>query len=271
MRPPQWETSGSSRVSLRLTFLGTGTSHGVPVIGCDCPVCTSRDPHNNRMRASVHVEWDGVSYLIDTATELRLQAIRADLRHIDCILFTHSHADHIFGLDDVRRFNDIQQSVIPCYGAEQTLATIRRQFSYIFEPTLYRGAKPRLLATPVSPGVPLRQNGHAVLPVPVTHGNATILGYRFGPLAYVTDCSDLPDSSAEMLHGVDTLVINALRDRPHPTHFSIAEALQAIERIGPRRAYLTHMCHEVDHDSTNRRLPAGVELAYDTLALEVET
>jgi phosphoribosyl 1,2-cyclic phosphate phosphodiesterase len=257
-------------VSLRLTFLGTGTSHGVPVIGCDCPVCTSTDPHNKRTRASAYVEWDGTSYLIDTATELRLQAIRAGVRRVDCILFTHSHADHIFGLDDVRRFNDIQQAVIPCYGAEHTLTTIKRQFPYIFEPTEYRGAKPRLDTTVLHPGVPMRQNGHAVLPVPITHGHATILGYRFGPLAYVTDCSELPDSSAEMLRGVDTLVINALRDRPHPTHFSIAEALTAIERIGPRRAYLTHMCHEVDHESTNRRLPAGVQLAYDNLTIDVE-
>jgi phosphoribosyl 1,2-cyclic phosphate phosphodiesterase len=257
-------------VSLRLTFLGTGTSHGVPVIGCDCLVCTSTDPHNHRMRASAFVEWDGVSYLIDTATELRLQALRARLRRVDCILFTHSHADHIFGLDDVRRFNDIQHSSIPCYGAEHTLTTIKRQFSYIFERTTYLGAKPRLEAMPLQPGVALRNNGHSVLPVPVVHGHATILGYRFGPLAYVTDCSELPADSAEMLRGVDTLVINALRDRPHPTHFSISQALTAIEQIRPRQAYLTHMCHEVDHESTNRRLPAGVQLAYDTLSVTVE-
>jgi phosphoribosyl 1,2-cyclic phosphate phosphodiesterase len=222
------------------------------------------------MRASALVEWDGTTYLIDTATELRLQAIRAGLRHIDCILFTHSHADHIFGLDDVRRFNDIQQSIIPCYGSEHTVETIRRQFSYIFEPTIYRGAKPRLAATSLEPGTPFGYNGHAVLPIPVTHGHATILGFRFGPLAYVTDCSELPAESVHMLRGVDTLVINALRERPHPTHFSISQALAAIDSIGPRRAYLTHMCHEVDHEATNRRLPAGVELAYDTLSVQVE-
>jgi phosphoribosyl 1,2-cyclic phosphate phosphodiesterase len=257
-------------VSLRLTFLGTGTSHGVPVIGCDCPVCASSDPHNDRMRASALVEWDGTSYLIDTATEFRLQALRARIRRVDCILFTHSHADHIFGLDDVRRFNDMQQSSIPCYGTEHTIATIKRQFSYIFEPSPYRGAKPRLEARAVEPGAAFRNNGHSVLPVPIVHGGANILGFRFGQLAYVTDCSELPAQSIEMLRGVDTLVINALRERPHPTHFSISQALTAIESIGPRQAYLTHMCHEVDHESTNMRLPPGVQLAYDTLSVQVE-
>ena len=257
-------------MALRLTFLGTGTSHGVPVIGCDCPVCTSTDPRNHRMRASVVVEWDGVTYLIDTATELRLQAIRAGLRHIDHILFTHAHADHTFGLDDVRRFNDLQQTTIPCSGTEAALATIRRQFSYIFEQTHYQGVKPRLELHPIHPGVPIRHNGHSVLPVPVIHGNASILGYRFGPLGYVTDCSELPAESVAMLRGVDTLVINALRHRPHPTHFSVREALAAVALIAPRQAYFTHMCHDLDHADTNASLPPGVELAYDTLSVELE-
>lgn len=256
-------------MQLNITILGTGTSHGIPVIGCECPVCNSTDPRNHRYRCSALLRYQGRSVLIDTATELRLQAIRAGMRDLDALLFTHSHADHVGGLDDVRVFSERRGAPIPVFGDQDCLEDIRRRFAYIFTETLQRGGgKPRLELTPIRG--PFDLLGLPVQPVPVFHGLLPVLGYRFGPLAYVTDCNRIPRESMGMLRGLDVLVLDALRHRPHSTHFTVAEALGVIEDLRPARAYLTHMTHDLDHEATNAELPPGVELAYDGLSLEVD-
>lgn len=255
-------------MELTLTFLGTGTSHGVPSIACHCPVCTSDDPRNQRYRCSVLLRYNGRSVVIDTATELRLQAIRVGMDQLDAVLFTHSHADHIGGLDDVRPFCERQGAPIPCYGAPRTLRDIRRRFDYIFKPTQEGGGKPKLQMIPIRG--PIDLFGLEVVPVLVYHGELPVLGFRFGPAAYVTDTNRIPPRSMGLLRGLDLLVLDALRWRPHPTHFSVDEALEVIRELRPRRSYLTHLTHDLDHVRTNRVLPPGVELAYDGLCLRIQ-
>jgi phosphoribosyl 1,2-cyclic phosphate phosphodiesterase len=254
---------------LEITFLGTGTSQGVPMIGCRCDVCLSTDPRDKRWRPSVLVRVDaGPSILIDTSADFRAQALRFDITRIDAVLFTHSHADHIFGLDETRRFNTLQREVIPLYGDARTLADIRRIFDYAF--TRSDGGNeyvPRL--SPFIVGGPFCLGRQEIVPVPVFHGAREILGYRIGGFAYLTDCSAIPDGSWPLLAGVEVLVVGALRDRPHPSHFTVAEALAAAARAGAARTYFTHMCHDLGHAATNARLPAGVELAYDGLTVAV--
>jgi phosphoribosyl 1,2-cyclic phosphate phosphodiesterase len=262
---------------LKITLLGTGTSHGVPAIGCDCDVCRSPDPHDRRTRPSILIATgrldDGAAgntnILVDTSTDLRAQALAHDLRRVDAILFTHSHADHVLGLDEVRRFNAMQREAIPCYADEATLADLRRMFAYIFNPpAAIAGGIPQLSAARIAG--PFMLGGVEIVPVPVYHGKRPILGFRIGAFAYLTDCSRIPDDSWPLLAGVRVLVIDALRERPHPTHFSVAQALEAVARIGPERAYFTHICHDLPHAATCARLPRGVQLAYDGLVLEVE-
>lgn len=256
---------------LRITMMGSGTSTGVPVIGCDCAVCTSDDPRNRRLRPGLKIESDAGVMLIDTPTDLREQALLFGLPRLDAVLFTHSHADHIFGLDEVRVFNFRQGTDIPCYGTDATLAALRRAFAYAFEPGQEGGGKPRLELLPVDPDAGVFEVlGLEILPVPVFHGSTPVLGYRIGSFAYVTDCSEIPEESFERLEGVDTLILGALRYRPHSTHFSIGEAVEAARRIGARRTIFTHMSHEVDHGRLRDPLPReGVELGYDGLQLRV--
>jgi phosphoribosyl 1,2-cyclic phosphate phosphodiesterase len=276
-------------LSLKVTFLGTGTSHGVPMIGCACDVCRSTDPRDQRTRPSILIEIglslapmsgalpgsgspiaDAVrTILVDTSTDLRAQALAHRVARVDAILFTHSHADHILGLDEVRRFNVLQKGAMPCYGDERTLDDLRQTFSYIFnKATLPGGGTPQILLTRILGAFSL--GGVEILPVPIFHGPRPILGFRLGSFAYLTDCSRIPDGSWSLLAGVRTLVIDALRERPHPTHFSVREALDAVARVAPDRAYFTHICHDLPHAATCARLPAGVELAYDGLVLEVD-
>ncbi|MHB1161297.1 MAG: MBL fold metallo-hydrolase [Chloroflexota bacterium] len=255
-------------MELTFTFLGTGTSHGVPAIGCQCPVCASNDPRNQRFRCSVLLQYGGRTVLVDTATEFRLQAIRAGMTRLDAILFTHSHADHVGGLDDVRIFSERQGAPIPCYGSAECLEDIRRRFDYIFTPTQMGGGKPRLEMNPIQG--PFDLFGLEIVPVPVYHGRLLVLGFRFGGNAYVTDCNRIPDDSMDLLRGLDLLVLDGLRWRPHPTHFTVDEALQAIADLRPGRAYLTHLTHDLDHVCTNAVLPPGVELAYDGLKLQLQ-
>lgn len=240
------------------------------MIGCTCEVCRSADPHDKRMRPSIAIELDrdiaGVRrILVDTATDLRQQALTYGITSVDAILFTHSHADHIMGLDEVRRFNVTQKTSMPCYGDAQTFADLRRMFSYVFEGAKSGGGVPQLTLFPI--GGPFSLWGVEVIPVPVMHGRRPILGFRIGAFAYLTDCSAIPDGSWPLLDGVKTLIVDALRDRPHPTHFSVSEALDVVTRIAPDRAYFTHICHDLPHAATNARLPRGVELAYDGLVL----
>lgn len=251
----------------QLTFLGTGTSHGVPMIGCECAVCRSDDPRDRRSRPSVLLDLPPLSVLIDTSTDLREQALRCRIPRVDAILFTHSHADHVMGLDDVRRFNELQKEAIPCFASDDTVRELRRTFSYMFDTNIAKGGGvPRVELHALAGAFCL--GPYEVTAVPIWHGKRRIYGYRIGGLAYLTDCSGIPEESWSLLEGLDCLVLDALRDRPHPTHFSLDQALAAVERLRPTRALFTHIAHDLPHAATCARLPAGVELAYDGLTLQ---
>lgn len=253
---------------LELVCLGTGTSHGVPVIGCDCRVCRSADPRDRRDRAAVLVRWRGRTILVDTPPELRLQLLRARVYHVDAVLYTHTHADHLFGLDDVRIFSSRSGRATPVYGTPSTLANLQQQFFYAFSGPSIGGGVPRLELHPIDPpDQPFPVEGMLVQPIPVLHGPTTVLGFRFGDVAYVTDTNQIPPASLEQLRGLDVLILDALREQPHPTHFSVSEALAVVAELRPRRTYLTHICHDLLHAETNQRLPPGVELAYDGLTI----
>ena len=249
-------------------FLGTGTSHGVPMIGCRCGTCRSTDPRDRRSRPSILFEMGGgVRVLVDTTPDLRSQALAHDLDRVDAILFTHCHADHVMGLDEVRRFNVLQHAAIPCYGDARTLTELKRTFAYIFDGADEGGGIPWVHLYPI--GGPFSIGGEACIPVPVWHGRRDILGFRVRDFAYLTDCSGIPEASWALLEGVRTLAIDALRHRPHPTHFTVEQALAVAARLGAERTWLTHICHDLPHAATNASLPAGVELAYDGLRIDI--
>jgi phosphoribosyl 1,2-cyclic phosphate phosphodiesterase len=254
----------------RVTVLGSGTSHGVPMIGCSCAVCRSSDPRDRRTRPSIYVDvQDGPKILVDTSTDLREQALVNRVMRIDAILFTHSHADHIMGLDDSRRFTQMQKAAIPCYADALTVASLKKTFFYVFDPAAEKGGGLPQIDLQTIDG-PFAVGGVEIQPIPLMHGSRPILGFRFGDFAYLTDTNHVPDESWPLLSGVKTVIVDALRHRPHPTHFTVAEALAAIARLQPSQAYLTHICHDLPHVATNQSLPAGVELAYDGLTLEIE-
>lgn len=249
-----------------LTFLGTGTSNGIPVIGCDCTVCRSADPRDRRSRSSAVVRVGDRAYLIDTATELRLQSLAVGLRRIDAVLMTHDHADHTGGFDDLRRFNEIQNRHLPVYADPRTADVLRDRFAYTFvDRFAFFGGKPDLTLHVVDR--PFDLFGSTVVPVPVLHGRLPILGYRFGDLAYVTDAKTIPPSSMDLLRGLDVLVLNALRHRPHPTHLSLSEAIAIVDDLQPRAAYLTHLSHDLGHAAVAACLPAGITVAHDGLSV----
>lgn len=239
------------------------------MIGCDCATCRSSDPRDTRWRTSVRIETaDGLSLLIDAGPDLRAQALAFDIRRVDAILFTHGHADHILGLDDVRRFNAIQRRPMPCFGDAATLRDVRRTFGYVFDSATARGGGlPQLELFEI--GGPFCIGDQEIIPVPIFHGARAILGLRVGSFAYLTDCSRIPDDSWRLLEGVDLLVLDALRETPHPTHFSLRDAVRAAERIAARRTCFTHMCHDLGHAATCARLPQGMELAYDGLVVDL--
>jgi len=253
---------------MRVTFMGTGTSVGVPAIGCRCEVCRSHDPLNRRTRTSVLLAAGDRRVLIDASIDLRQQALREELDRLDAVLITHGHADHVFGLDDVRMYNFRQQRPVPLYGNAGTLADIEKTFWYVFAGDAGPSSRPQLLLHRVEDVFEVA--GLRVLPFTVIHGTMPILGYRIGRFAYITDANRIPDETVQRLSGLDVLVINALRRKPHPTHFNLDEALEAIGRIRPARAYLTHISHEFDHAALCRELPAGVAPAHDGLSFEVD-
>ncbi len=252
-----------------MILLGTGTSVGVPVIGCDCEVCTSDDPRNQRTRTGVAVRTPLGNFLIDTPPELRLQLIREKVAMIEAAVFTHSHADHIFGLDDLRIFGMYRDRAVTLYCEETVEQQLRASFGYAFEPpypNTHRGAVPRLEFRRIGTE-PFELLELTIRPIRMWHGKLAVLGFRIGDVAFCTDVSDIPDESWPLLEGLDVLVIDALRDKPHPTHFNIEQGLQVVERLKPKQTYFTHISHSLDHQQTNARLPASVELAYDGLRI----
>jgi phosphoribosyl 1,2-cyclic phosphate phosphodiesterase len=254
---------------MRVTFLGTGTSTGVPVVGCSCRVCTSSDPRNQRLRQSVAIECDGKHFLIDTTPDLRLQLLRHPIPRLDFLLYTHSHSDHLMGLDDIRPFNFRQHETIHAFASESTTKAIRRAFGYIWDSSQIGGGKPQLELHAVDTA--FRHQGIEIIPIPVSHGDWTILGFRIGRFAYITDTNGVPESSMRLLEGIDTLALDGLRPAPaHPTHFTIGQAVACAKEIGARETFLIHLTHEVDHAEVDATLPEGVRLAWDGLELNVE-
>ena len=253
---------------LTLTILGSGTSTGIPVIGCACPVCRSSDPRNRRTRCSALISWGPHRILLDTATDLRQQMLREKIDRIDAVLYTHYHADHLHGIDDLRIFTLRSKAAIPLYGLASTLQSIRNNFGYIFDPAAEPGYIPLLKTFPVAESFEVC--GLPIVPVPLLHGPMEVFGYRIGPLAYLTDCNQIPRESLALLEGVEYLVIDGLRLTPHKTHFNLTQAVAMAQRIGARQTWLTHLSHEVDHTRHEKELPAGIALAYDGLRIEVE-
>lgn len=252
----------------RLTFLGTGTSTGVPMIGCDCEVCKSTNPKDKRLRSSVWIEAGGASVVIDTATDFRAQALAVGITSLDAVFFTHHHADHVHGIDDLRSFNFIHHKAVQCYGGLGALERISGMFSYIFDgrPDV-GGGKPKLTLNPITGPVTIK--GLTMEPIPVLHGSLEVFGYRVKSTAYITDCSLIPESSMDMIAGVDCLILGALGLKSHPTHFTLEQALEVIGKVAPKRAYLTHLNHNIGHEKVSARLPKGVWLAYDGLSIEI--
>jgi phosphoribosyl 1,2-cyclic phosphate phosphodiesterase len=251
------------------TFLGTGTSAGVPMVGCSCAVCRSSDPRNHRYRCSVLIATPAGNILIDTTPELRLQLIRAGVSVVHAVVYTHYHADHLFGLDDVRPLPKVIGGPVPLYCNAETEEVIRRVFSYAFPDSGEKalGYVPQLVFHQIAEE-PFTVLGQKITPIPLQHAWFNVLGFRIGDIAYCTDVNKIPERSWPLLEGLDTLVLDCLRYKPHPAHFSLTEALEVIARIRPQRALLTHMSHDIDHATVNSQLPPGVELAYDGLQFE---
>lgn len=278
---------------MKITVLGTGTSTGVPVPTCPCAVCNHVDPKNRRLRTSIYVELTAsdrphavssdpvpdnapsVGILVDTTPDLRYQLLRTGINQVDAVLYTHHHADHIFGLDDLRIFNFRNRRSLPVYASEATGIELQRIFAYaFFEQLDYAGGPPpKLDLCKVESNKAMEVDGHAIIPLRALHGNMEVYGFRFGKFAYLTDCSHIPEETHELLVGVEMMILDGLRERPHPTHFNFTQAVSELERIGPSRAYLTHLSHDCEHSDANQIL-AGltslpVELAYDGLTLEL--
>lgn len=259
---------------MRLRFLGTGTSFGIPVIGCDCPTCTSSDPRDRRTRHAALVESDDGEnvLLVDTPPELRLQLLEAKVSRIGAVWFTHCHADHVHGIDDIRAFS-LRGGALTAFAGESCARTLRTKYDYIFDAD-YRPpsgtTRPELRLVTIRPGQPVEAAGFRVLPLAVPHGHETVLGFRIGDLGYITDAKRLPDETLEALRGVRVLVLNALwSGRPHPTHFTVEEAVDVAREIGAERTFLTHLSHRERHAELLDELPDGIEPAYDGLVVPV--
>jgi len=253
---------------LLIKFLGTGTSHGIPVVGCNCKTCTSNNPKNSRMRSSIFIEVNNTDILIDTSPEARLQMLANDITNIDLVLFTHAHADHIMGFDDIRVINWLTGESVPCYGNKETMDKIKNIFDYIFDPYQIGGGIPQVTLNPIKSKFEF--NNISIIPLKVKHGELDVLGYKIKNMAYITDCSYIPDSTFKKLKNIDLLIIDALRLKEHPTHMNLEEAIEVVKKINPKKAYFTHISHEMEHEYTNKKLPVNLELAYDKLVVKLK-
>jgi phosphoribosyl 1,2-cyclic phosphate phosphodiesterase len=254
--------------SLQLTVLGSGTSMGVPTLGCHCAVCDSADPHDKRTRPSLLLQYGGHNVVIDTTPDFRFQAMREKIDRLDAVLYTHAHADHILGLDDIRPYNLKQRGVVPVYASERTQETLRRQFAYVFDDLPTESSVPAIEMHTING--PFTLFGLQITPVPAQHGPQPVLGFRFGKAAYLTDFSTVPESSKALLQGQHDFILDALRYTPHPMHSNVEQSLALVRELKPRRAWFTHICHDLGHVEANAKLPQGVQLAYDGLKFEVQ-
>ena len=267
--------SGVSASKLNVTVLGSGTSQGVPMIGCPCPVCHSTDPRDNRTRSSIYLETPQATILVDTTPEFRHQALREKLDHLDAVLFTHPHADHIMGFDDLRRFCEIQDTALPIYGSRETLEPLQRIFPYAFHTHPHGKISGYVRVEPHVIEGPFELGGLEITPLSVPHGAVLTLGFLFSQggrrlLAYLSDCSSVPEPIRKLIAGVEVLIIDGLRDRPHPTHLTVQGAVEVAMAVGAKRSFLTHLTHEKSHVERTREMPPGVEIAYDGLKLEFD-
>jgi len=253
---------------LQLTVLGSGTSMGVPTLGCHCDVCRSSDPRDQRTRPSLLLAYNDRKVVIDTSPDFRAQAIREKIERLDAVIYTHGHADHILGLDDIRPFNLKQGGVIPLYASPDTQNTLRKQFAYVFDDAPTESSVPGVEMHTITG--PFELFGLKFTPVPANHGKQPVLGFRFGSAAYLTDFSTVPEESKQLLTGLDDFVLDALRYRPHPMHSNVEQSLALVAELKPKRAWFTHICHDLGHIDANAKLPEGVQLAYDGLKFEVQ-
>ncbi|MCX7019831.1 MAG: MBL fold metallo-hydrolase [bacterium] len=252
---------------MRVVVLGSGTSAGVPTLGCDCDVCRSINPRNKRLRSSVYIEEAGLRMLVDCGPDFRTQAINHSIRDVDCVLLTHTHADHINGIDDLRAYNMMRNHPIDVYALPEALDELRRRFDYCFRPPPLGSMVPDLILHKLRDNDDIR--GVGVQTIPIIHGEMEIIGFRFEKFAYLTDVSRIPELSYAMLEGLEVLMLNALRRRPHPLHMNLEQAVTSARRIGARRTWFTHICHDLDHDQINAQLPAEMQLAHDGLVFEI--
>lgn len=255
---------------IRVTVLGSGTSTGVPVINCDCPVCTGDNPKNKRLRSSIKVEVNGCTLLVDCGVDFRQQMLTYPTQRIDAVLVTHTHADHVHGIDDLRAFCFRQLEHIPIYTTAPFIRDLEVRFAYAFNPFQKGGGVPMLDLEEIRPAEVFDVKDVPILPVRIMHGRLPILGFRFGKFAYLTDCSEIPEETAEQLEGVEIAIISALRDRPHPTHFNFDQALEAAQALGVKKVYFIHFTCSVDHDRTEAKLPEWARLTYDGLTFELD-
>jgi len=252
---------------LLIKFLGTGTSHGVPVVGCSCKTCTSSNPKNKRMRSSIFLEVNNLDILIDTTPELRLQMLNNNIDNVDLVLFTHAHADHIMGFDDIRVINWLNNKTVPCFGNKKTINHLRTAFDYIFNPSQIGGGIPQVTLNKVKESFVFESL--KIEPLKVKHGKLDVYGYKIKNIAYITDCSFIPEETMEKIKNIDLLILDALRFEKHPTHMNLEEALAIVKEINPKKTFFTHISHEMEHDEVNNILPTNVKLAYDGLQLKI--
>lgn len=254
---------------MKIQFYGTGTSHGVPILGCDCGTCVSTDPRNTRYRTCIHIQDEDASIIIDTPPEFRISALKYKLKRVDCILFTHAHSDHCAGLDDIRRFNEIQKESIPIFANKETITDLRKRFHYIFESTQEGGGKPKIELNEILEFEEISIKGSKIIPLKIIHGSLNILGFRINNFAFITDVSLIPGETFEYLRNLDILVIDALRIKPHPTHINLEQAIEYSNRIRAKKTYFTHISHGLEHVETESKLPGEIFLSYDGLTIDI--